>query len=664
LSIVVLYFCHHLRIPSIVGFLVTGLLCGPNGLGLVGTLHDVEALAEFGVILLLFTIGIEFSFDKLLQLRKSVLVGGTVQVFLTILAVFLLAQVFHQPYGRSVFLGFLISLSSTAIVLKMLQERSQVNGPPGQTILGILIFQDLIVVPMILFTPLLAGASGNVTATLFSLLLKAIAILVGVMILAKKVVPYVLHQIVLVRSRELFLLSIVGMCMAIAWVTSNLGLSLALGAFLAGLIISESEYSHQAFCSVLPFRDVFTSFFFVSIGMLLDVTFLIDKFAIVVLLTTAVLVLNSVISGLATLIQGYPLRVAIIVGLAVSQVGEFAFILSKLGVQHGLLTDYIYQLFLSVSVLTMALTPFLINYAPRLANFVSQRLPVSKWLKTGIYDRELNVSLAEAPAKTDHLVIVGYGLSGKNLARAAAAIPVDYAIIEMNPNTVREEQAKGEPIYYGDAAHPEVLHLVNIEHARVVVVAISDPAATVQITDLIRRMSPNAHIIVRARYLQDIEMLYGIGANEVIPEEFETSIEIISLVLKKYLVPHDEMDAFIAEIRADGYQMFRSLSKKSASLRDLKLHFHNLEIMAFKVGEKSLIAGKTLEEIDLRNKYGISVLLIRRADCEETLTNPKGTTRINGKDVVIVLGSPEKVAAAASKVFADLEITVIRPAAS
>jgi len=240
------------------------------------------------------------------------------------------------------------------------------------------------VVPMILFTPLLAGASGDVTATLLSLLLKAIAILVGVIILAKNVVPYVLHQIVLVRSRELFLLSIVGMCMAIAWATSNLGLSLALGAFLAGLIISESEYSHQALSSVLPFRDVFTSFFFVSIGMLLDVTFLIDQLGIVVLLTVAVLALNSVISGLATLIQGYPLRIAIIVGLAVSQVGEFSFILSKIGMQHGLLTDYIYQLFLSVSVLTMALTPFLINYAPRLANVVTQRLPVSsKWLKTG-----------------------------------------------------------------------------------------------------------------------------------------------------------------------------------------------------------------------------------------------------------------------------------------
>ncbi len=660
LSIVVLYFCHHLRIPVIVGFLVTGILCGPNGLGLVNTLHDVEVLAEFGVILLLFTIGIEFSFDKLLQIRKSVLVGGTAQVLLTILAVFLLAQVFQQPFGRSVFLGFLISLSSTAIVLKMLQERGQVSSPHGQTILGILIFQDLIVVPMILFTPLLAGASENIGATLLTLLIKAIAILVGVIILAKKVVPYVLHQIVLVRSRELFLLSIVGMCMAIAWVTSNLGLSLALGAFLAGLIISESEYSHQALSSVLPFRDVFTSFFFVSIGMLLNLTFLIDKFAIVALLTLVVLGLNTVISGLATLIQGYPLRVAIIVGLAVSQVGEFAFILSKLGVQHGLLTDYIYQLFLSVSVLTMAATPFLVNFAPRLANVVTQRLPVSKWLKTGIYDRELNASYETAPAKTDHLVIIGFGLSGKNLAKAAAAIPVDYAIIEMNPDTVREEQANGEPIFYGDASQPEVLHLANIEHARVVVIAISDPAATVQITDLARRVSPKTHIIVRTRYVQEIETLYGLGANEVIPEEFETSIEIISLVLKKYLVPHDEMDAFIAEIRADGYQMFRTLSKKSASLRDLKLHFHNIEIMAIKVGVNSLIADKTLEEMDLRNNYGISVILIRRGD-SETLSNPKGTTQIKAKDVVIVLGSPEKVAAA-TKLFADPENNEVRSA--
>lgn len=646
LSIAVLFLCHHLRIPSIVGFLFTGLLCGPNGLGLVESIHEVEAIAEFGIILLLFTIGIEFSFDKLLQIRKSVLVGGTFQVVITVLAVFLLAQVFNQSIGRAIFLGFLVSLSSTAIVLKMLQEKSQVNSPHGRSILGILIFQDLIVVPMILFTPLLAGATENIYGTLFSLLVKAIGILVGVIICAKKIVPFLLHQVVLVRSRELFLISIVAMCLAIAWITSNLGLSLALGAFLAGLIISESDYSHQALSSVLPFRDVFSSFFFVSIGMLLDLSFLFREFSIVALITFGVLFIKCLITILATLIQGFPLRIAILVGLAVSQVGEFSFILSKIGVQHGLLTEYIYQLFLSVSVLTMAITPFLLNFAPRLADKVTRRLPLSKWLKTGIYDRQLNTNLVIEQPKTDHIVIIGFGLNGKNLAQAAAAINVDYAILEMNPDTVKEEQGKGEPIYYGDATQEEVLNEVNIRQARVVVVAISDPAATIRITDLVHRLSPDTHLIVRTRYIQEIENLYKLGANEVIPEEFETSVEIISLVLKKYLVPKDEIDQFITSIRSDGYDMFRTLSKKSASLADLKLHFHHIEIMVYKVGEQSIIAGKTLEQLDLRNKFGISILLIRRGD-SEILSNPKGATQIQGKDVVIVLGSPEKISGAA-----------------
>ncbi len=273
LAIAVLFICHRLRVPAVVGFILTGIFVGPYGLGLVKALHEVEMFAEVGVVLLLFTIGIEFSLERLLQIKKSVLVGGSLQVLLTFLATWFIARQFGQSSGEAVFIGFLVALSSTAIVLKLIQERAEVDTPHGRTTLGILIFQDIIIVPMILVTPILAGATGNVWETLFFLLAKGIGIIVLVMVSARWIVPQVLYQIARTRNQELFLLSVIVICLGIAWLTSRVGLSLALGAFLAGLIISESEYSHQALGNILPFRDVFTTFFFVSIGMMLDIGF-------------------------------------------------------------------------------------------------------------------------------------------------------------------------------------------------------------------------------------------------------------------------------------------------------------------------------------------------------------------------------------------------------
>ncbi|MDP6037142.1 MAG: cation:proton antiporter, partial [Candidatus Latescibacteria bacterium] len=342
LAIAVLFICYRLRVPAVVGFLLTGILVGPYGFGLVKAVHEVEVLAEIGIVLLLFTIGIEFSFERLLQIRKSVLMGGSLQVLLTFLATLFISKRFGQAFGEAVFIGFLVALSSTAIVLKLIQERAEVDSPHGRTTLGILIFQDIIIVPMILVTPLLAGATGNLVETLFVLLGKGIGIILLVMISAKWIVPRVLYQIARTRNQEVFLLSVVVIGLGVAWLTSMAGLSLALGAFLAGLIISESEYSHQALGNILPFRDVFTSFFFVSIGMLLDVGFLFQQPVTIVLIALGVLVLKSSIAFFVTVLLGLPFRTAILVGMALSQVGEFSFILSRTGVEHGLLTGNIY----------------------------------------------------------------------------------------------------------------------------------------------------------------------------------------------------------------------------------------------------------------------------------------------------------------------------------
>ncbi len=637
LSIVILFICHRLHVPAIVGFLLAGILAGPYGLGLIKAVHEVELLAEVGVVLLLFTIGIELSLEKLLQIKKSVLAGGSIQVLLTFLVTFVIARQLGQPVGDSIFIGFLISLSSTAIVLKLIQERAEVDSPHGRTSLGILIFQDIIIVPMILITPLLAGTTGDAGESALVLIAKGIGIIGLVIVSAKWIVPKILYQIARTRSQELFLLSVVVICLAVAWITSSAGLSLALGAFLAGLIISESKYSHQALGSILPFRDVFTSFFFVSIGMLLDVGFLFRHPVIIVLIALGILVLKSIIVGFTTVLLGFPFRTSILVGLALSQVGEFSFILSKTGIEHGLLAGNTYQIFLAFSVLSMAATPFIITLSPRIADIILL-LPLPKRLISGFYP----VPEIKVKVKKDHLIIIGFGVNGRNVARAARLAGIPYAIIEMNPETVRSEQARGEPIYYGDSTQEVVLQQANIENARIIVVAINDPAATRRITEIIRRLNAKVHLIVRTPYIQEMKPLYELGANEVIPEEFETSVEIFTRVLAKYLIPRAEIEKLIAEIRSDGYEMFRSFYKKSLSLSDLKLQLPDVEISTLKVTERSPLIGKSMAEVSLRKRFGVTVLAIRRNS--QILSNPQADTRFLSNDILVVLGLPEKIA--------------------
>ena len=636
LSIAVLYLCSRLGIPAIVGFLATGILVGPHGLGLVNAIREVEVLAEIGVILLLFAIGIEFSFNQLLQIRRSVLLGGSIQVALTVLAASIAVAQSGRPIGNSIFVGFLLSLSSTAIVLRLLQQKAEVDTPYGRTTLGILIFQDVVIVPMMVLTPLLAGQTGSLGGSLVILIAKGIGIIVLVVLSAKWIVPRILYLIAGTRSRELFLLSVVALCLSVSWLTSLAGLTLSVGAFLAGLIISESEYNHEALGNILPFRDVFSSFFFISIGMLLDLKFLISHYAFIIALAVGALVLKAVMASLAVASLGFSLRVMILVGLALSQIGEFSFILSERGVHYGLISNDGYQLFLAVCILTMAATPFMMALAPRAADAL-MRLPLPRMLSSGFHPSP------ETPREEirDHLIIIGFGVNGRNLARAAKAGAIPYRIVEMNAETVREERATGEPIYFGDATQEVVLEYAGIKHARILIIVINDAAATRRITEIARRLNPKVHIIARTRYVQEVGPLYQLGANEVIPEEFETAVEIFTRLLKKYLVPEVEIEKIVADVRADGYQMFRSSSTKPTSISDVLFHLPDAEVSTFRVARQSPCAGKTLAEIDLRKQHGITVVAIRRGS--ETIFNPEGDMPLHADDIVIVMGTPEQI---------------------
>ena len=638
LSIVVLFVCLRIKIPTIVGFLITGIVAGPYGLGLIGAVHEVETMSEIGVVLLLFTIGIEFSLKDLIKIKKSVFLGGSIQVILTILAFFLVARQVGQTVPQSVFMGCLMALSSTAIVLKLLQERAEIESPHGRTSLGILIFQDIAIVPMILIVPMLAGVSGNIATSLGILMVKVAGILVLVFVSARWFVPTLLFQITRTRNREIFLLSIVIICLAVAWLTYSLGLSLSLGAFLAGLIISESEYSHQALGSILPFRDIFISFFFVSIGMLLNLDFVFRNAWLIILITVGVILLKSMIAGFTTSLLGYPLRTMILVGFAVSQVGEFSFLLSKTGLEYGLLIPgKTYQLFLAVSVLTMIATPFILQISPWVVE-ATLRLPLPEKLKSGVHPAFTSNDIV----KMDHLIVVGFGINGRNVTRAAKMAGVPYIVIEMNPETVHLERTRDEPIFYGDATQEAIFHHAGISHARIVVLTIANASATRKITALARRLNPKIHIIARTRFLQEMEPLYGLGANEVIPEEFETSVEIFTRVLAKYLIPKDEIEQFINDVRADGYQMFRTLSSEAAFCSDLHHCLPDIEITTVRIGETSSLVGKTLGETEMRKRYGVTVLAVRRNGT--TISNPDVDLTFAINDIVFMLGKPDQFA--------------------
>ncbi len=518
-SAFVVFLLQKLKVPSIVGFLIAGAALGPHGFGMIREIREVELLAEVGVILLLFTIGLEISLKNLKRIRSAVLGGGFSQVLLTLLATAAIAYPFLGKLNESLFIGFLVALSSTAIIMKMLLDRAEMDSPHGRLSMGILIFQDLCVVPLMLLIPILAGNQGSFPGLLWTMA-KSAAILFLVIFSARWLVPNILHQIVHTRSRELFVITVILLCLGTALLTSELGLSLALGAFLAGLVISESDYAYQAISDILPFKDSFNGLFFISVGMLMDLRFLSQNPLLILFSVILILLLKTSTGFFSVHLLGHPVRVSLQTGLQLAQIGEFSFVLAMAGKSAGLITESLYQLFLSSSVLTMLLTPFIVQYSPNVSIWISSKRVLAR------LDRMKRKAEKEGfPSRREgHVIIVGFGLNGRNLAEVLKEASVPYVALELNNYTVLEMKKKGEPIFYGDGTSLEILHKLGIDAARLMVIVISDPASTRRIVQIARKSNSRLYIIVRTRYLTEVDDLIQLGANEVIPEEFETSI--------------------------------------------------------------------------------------------------------------------------------------------
>ncbi|MCP9449368.1 MAG: cation:proton antiporter [Nitrospira sp.] len=639
-SIAVVFLFHQFRLPSIAGFLVAGAVIGPHGLNLISDIETVQILAEIGIVLLLFTIGIEFSLVQMASLRKLLLVAAPIQVGGVIALVWLGGILAGLPWSQAIFWGFLLSLSSTAIVLNALSASGESDSVHGRATIGILVFQDLAVVPMILLVPILASPSGDALTSIFWTLGKSLIVVALIVTAAWYVVPKILEHIVRSRSRELFLLTIIVMCLGIAWLTSLSGLSLALGAFIAGLVISESEYSHQATAEVLPFRDSFNSLFFVSIGILMDWRILLHYPGIVTGLLLVVLLVKFVSGAGAVLAASMPPRAAIMTGIALAQVGEFSFILAQVGQEHGLLSGTPYQIFLAVSVCSMIITPFLMQASPHLARHVEAVQRLHRWLPSHTTAHVLETEGRHLRIR-DHVIIVGYGLNGRNLARVLSETEIPHVVLDLDGDIVRREAKLGVPLYYGDATNPNILRHVKIEAARVLVVAIPDPFTARRIVQIARTLNPKIHIVVRTRYLRELEELHQIGADDVVPEEFETSIEIFTLVLRTYNMPPDFVMQKAEQVRREGYALLRrsELPELAHHLRGGTLS--DVDVETCRIEEDSPASGKTIDQLALWQRTGVSIVALTRNGVTES--NPSVKTKLLAGDIVVLLGTREQI---------------------
>jgi CPA2 family monovalent cation:H+ antiporter-2 len=633
LSIPVVALAQRLRIPAIVGFLSVGVLVGPHGFGWIGQPEIVRELAEVGVILLLFTIGLELSLSRIMKLGRLVLQGGMLQVGLTLCAFAAVSHiVFQAPVNRALFYGSLVALSSTAIVLRVYADRDELDTPQGRVAVSILLFQDLAVVPLMLLVPILAaGSSGG--AMPWGRLAWGVLTVIVLLGLGRFVIPWILQQVALLRNRELFTLCVGFFGLFAAFLTAEAGLSLALGAFLAGLVISESEYGLQALSDILPFRDAFSGIFFTSVGMLLDIDFVLQSLVLVLGVTLFVIVLKAVIVTLVTLTLRRSLAVSLVSGLGLAQVGEFSFVLASVGRPLGLFAVNDYQMFLAASVLSMLLAPLLIAISPKLAQGVVGRLGRST---LGLFS-----TLEDEEELRDHAIIVGYGISGKHLTRVLHAAQIPYVVLDQNGQQVQRARAEGIRIRFGDGTRREVLEHVGIGQARVVVFAIASPNDEKRGVAMTRHLNPSVRIVVRTRYVLSIDELMRLGATEVVVEEFEASLELFARVLEFYEIPTNVIHHELELVRSEHYGLLRAAARPNIKLDALQHLGIHAALELIEVEDGSRAVGENPTSLDLRRKTGSVVLAVVRDGVAIYKRDPSFLFRTG--DTVVLVGDADSL---------------------
>lgn len=628
-----------LRLSVVPAFLVAGAFMGPSGAGLVTEIRMVEMLAEFGVALFLFTVGLDFAVSNLGKMQRRVLWAGGAQVVATIVLSVIGLKAYGIDAPVAIFAGFLLSLSSTAIVLKVYADRLETDSGIGRVSFGILLFQDLAAIPMMLLIPSLREwEAGHSPEVLFTLL-KGAGGVAAILLLARFLIPRLLREVIRINSREILALTVLMVVLGTAFLASRWGLPLGMGTFLAGMVISESDYVHEIAAQILPFRDVFNGVSYVSVGMLLNLSFLAGNLLVVLLMVAVVVLMKAVSAGAAVRAIGYPWRLTVITAVGLAQIGEFSFLLLSQGARESLVTFAEYQFLLAITILTMMATPFLMQAAPWVA---------SSFVRHVVRGREPEEPGEEAHGVErvqNHVIISGYGMNGKNLARVLRSTHVPYIVVDLNDALVREGREAGEPIFYGDVNNPEILDRVGVGRARMLVLAISDPMATRRAVAVARRASPRLVILVRTRYVADVDDLIALGANAVIPEEFETSVEIFSRVLREYHVPDHIISQQDELIRSGTYRILRERvpSKDNRMLSEFETFLRQKVIEVFFVSPDSPWAGRLLGDLPAGNGAGIVLLAILRED--RAIVQPSPEEKIEAGDKLVFFGGHAPLAA-------------------
>ena len=627
-SIPIIILFNRIQLPSIVGFLIAGIILGPSVLKIISNPEQIEVMAEIGVILLLFSVGLEVSLKELLNIKKILIIGGGLQVVVTILISSIIIYAVGVPTKQAIFFGMLISLSSTVIVLKLLSDKDELDAPHGKFSVAISVFQDLAIVPMFLIVDLL-GTSEMVSFGEVSIrLLTAFGAVAVIIFAAKYLSPHILYRLAKLRMKEIFTVGVILLILGTAYFTYSMGLSFALGAFIAGLIFSESEYSHQIIADTRPLRDAFNSLFFVSVGLLLNLTFVAENPLIVIASSLGVVLLKALTIFFIVLLMKYPIRIAILVGIGLAQVGEFSFILGEYGFRLNLVPPELFNILISSTIITMILTPFLFKLAPRIAGKSAR--PDSGKSKEKIIEEVQG-----------HVIIAGFGLNGRNLAHVLKETGIKYVIIEMNPDTIKKEKLKGENIIYGDIGNYEVLKIALIPKAKVFVIAISDRSTSRRAVKIAKQLNPNLFVIVRTRFMKETDELVKLGADMVIPEEFETSIQIFRNVLEQYHIPLNVIMQQVNLLRGESYKYLRSEEGAEVGFTHIDEILSARLTDTFYLNDDNKFSGKTIGELNLRSKTDATIIAIVRKGI--TITNPTARDILQVGDTLVITGTHKAV---------------------
>ena len=635
-SVIVTLILGRLKLPVVAGLVLSGALVGPKALSLAHDPEAIEVIAEVGVIFLLFTIGLEFSLSRLKNIFRQVALGGLLQVGVTTLVTSLVCLSMNLSIPEAIVYGFVFALSSTALVLRTLGERGELDAPHGRFIVGTLIFQDLCIVPMVLIVPLLINGldKPETWQAIMLALVKATLVVVLLFAISRKVIPLLFRWVNASRSNEVFILTVLCLCIGTAYLTSLTGLSLALGAFLAGMIVADTDFRHRAMGDILPLRDVFVSFFFVSLGMFFDFQLLAEKPVEVGLLLLAFIGGKGLIAILAASFMRFPPRAAWLAGVGLAQFGEFGFIILQLAIQEGVVIENEIGTLLNAGILSMFLTPLLVYKAPHFTAGERALDPLAKLLRA----RSAEELEDRTVGHSDHVVVIGYGLAGRLLTNSLSRLKIEAVALEMNSDNVELGRKLGDPVYYADATSEEALGHAHVESCRAIVIMINDNQAIERVISTIARMKVEAPVFVRTQYMRGSEKLQNELPVNIVASEVEGGLEILSLVLNQLQIPRN---LIIREVDQAREETMHSDREYSSSPLPLEAHagLKDLKVEKLIVTAKSRVAGQSPRNLDLAESTGVSILAVRRQD--SLLVHRIADIIFEAEDLVYCLGSKQ-----------------------